>query len=291
MCSFLLTTLRLLNLTHVNYYLQVRGPDHTAHRAEAGFEFVHNLLSQTGGLSPQPLVSADGRTLALFNGEIYNFRELEQALRPAGPAYASDGAAVLDAYAHWGASFATHLDGEFAIAVVDLAKQLVVLAVDPFGVKPLFVADGDEGAAHFGASSYRSGLVRAGHARQRQLAANSAYVFRFDVDSTPSSGGRPTNFRLVRSRPVHTWELHQHKKSAGDWEAAFLAAVRKRTMDVKPGRLFLPLSSGCVYACGTAECATTVPHTSPLSPTTSATISLAEAVHKQCTARALVTRV
>lgn len=76
MCSFLLTTLRLLNLTHANFYLKQRGPDHTSHVSSGGFHFVHNLLSQTGNLSAQPLVTADGNVLVLFNGEVYNYREL-----------------------------------------------------------------------------------------------------------------------------------------------------------------------------------------------------------------------
>ena len=53
-----------------------RGPDATNRvTGERGFEYVHNLLSMTGaGLTLQPFVSADGKRVALFNGEIYNFK-------------------------------------------------------------------------------------------------------------------------------------------------------------------------------------------------------------------------
>jgi asparagine synthase (glutamine-hydrolysing) len=78
--------------------------------------------------------------------------------------------AILDAYARYGKQFCKVLDGEYAIALVDIPRRSLLLAVDPFGVKPLFVAeDGDA----FGASSYRSGLVRAGHRKVRQLPANT----------------------------------------------------------------------------------------------------------------------
>ena len=104
MCSFLLTTLHLLNLTHANFYLKQRGPDHTSHLRSGGFTFVHNLLSQTGNLSAQPLATTNGDVLALFNGEVYNYRGLQRTLRPYGPSYPSDGASIMDAYQAYGSS-------------------------------------------------------------------------------------------------------------------------------------------------------------------------------------------
>ena len=54
-----------------------------------GFSFVHNLLHMTGQFTPQPFVTAHNETVALFNGEIYNYRKLQRVLRPAGPPYAT----------------------------------------------------------------------------------------------------------------------------------------------------------------------------------------------------------
>ncbi|CAD7975668.1 unnamed protein product, partial [Amoebophrya sp. A25] len=84
MCSFLVTTLAaalLRNLTYVNFFQQMRGPDGTSilHAADGtnGYTFVHNLLSQTqtfldsGGATWQPF--QEGRIFAVFNGEIYNY--------------------------------------------------------------------------------------------------------------------------------------------------------------------------------------------------------------------------
>ena len=107
-----------------------------------------------GAFLPQPLLSSDNSTIALFNGEIYNFRALESILRPSGPPYQSDGECVLEAYRQWGEAFTRHFDGEFAIALFDLHKQVVVVSTDVFGIKPLFVAISE---GEFGVSSYSSG--------------------------------------------------------------------------------------------------------------------------------------
>ena len=170
-CSFLASTLELLqNLRYINFFLRFRGPDITGTRCASGFTFVHNLLHMTGSFTPQPFVAVDNTTIALFNGEIYNFRQLERQLRPDGPPYPSDGACILDAYARWGSRFGRHFEGEFAVAVFDLSKRRIIVATDPFGVKPVFVALPASGADHrdgFGVSSYRSGLVRSGHGESK----------------------------------------------------------------------------------------------------------------------------
>ena len=245
-CSFIASTLNLLqNLHHINFFLRFRGPDITGTRAADGFTFVHNLLHQTGAFTPQPYASADNKTFALFNGEIYNYRSLENVLRPhfglgqVQQPYRSDGECILEAYAKWGEDFSRHFEGEFAIAIFDLRKNRIVVSTDPFGVKPLFVGVSND---DFGVASYRSGLERAGHsaARIQQLDANEVQVYHFERDRSSS---RPIRFRLEQTRPIVSWEIRQHKLHTRDWEAAFEAAVAKRTAGILHG-LFLPLSSG-----------------------------------------------
>lgn len=218
MCSFLASTLALLlRLPFINFYLALRGPDYTGSRTIGGFDYVHNLLHMTGQFTPQPFVAADNLTVALFNGEIYNYRKLERVLRPHGPPYRSDGEAVLEAYARWGSRFGRHFEGEFAIALFDLRRRRIIAVTDPFGVKPLFVARSDEA---FGVSSYRSGLLRAGHdaGSISQLEANHAHVYSFDLAPVPATSGgraapsgRPTSFALLRKHVLARWELRQHK--------------------------------------------------------------------------------
>ena len=182
-CSFFASTFDTLlqRLDHINYYLKLRGPDYTGTREQDGFTFVHNLLHMTGSFTPQPFVAASNTTIALFNGEIYNFRKLERVLRPDGPPYPSDGACILDAYARWGTRFGRHFEGEFAVAVFDLSKRRIIVATDPFGVKPVFVALPARETDHrdgFGVSSYRSGLVRSGHGESNAGISNAVLTRR-----------------------------------------------------------------------------------------------------------------
>ena len=91
----------------------------------------------------QPMV--DGPVTLVFNGEIYNFRELRQGLRERGHSFTSTGdtEVVLHAFQEWGRGFAERLDGMFAIALWDGAANELHLVRDRIGKKPLFFAHRD----------------------------------------------------------------------------------------------------------------------------------------------------
>lgn len=96
-------------------------------------------------LSPsgrQPMTTADGRHTITFNGEIYNYREVQRELEGAGAAMhtGSDTEVVLQAYARWGADSLRRLRGMFAFAIWDARERRVFLARDRLGVKPLYFA-------------------------------------------------------------------------------------------------------------------------------------------------------
>jgi asparagine synthase (glutamine-hydrolysing) len=76
----------------------------------------------------------------VFNGEIYNFRELRRELEKAGYEFSTDcdTEAALYAYSHWGAEFVNYLEGMFALALWDAAKRELLLSRDRVGKKPLF---------------------------------------------------------------------------------------------------------------------------------------------------------
>jgi asparagine synthase (glutamine-hydrolysing) len=100
-------------------------------------------------LSPaghQPMASADGRLRIVFNGEIYNFRELRRELEARGQRFrsSSDTEVVLLGYREWGLGVLERLRGMFAFALWDAAERALLLARDPLGIKPLYYAD--EGA-------------------------------------------------------------------------------------------------------------------------------------------------
>ncbi|MCS7297375.1 MAG: asparagine synthase (glutamine-hydrolyzing) [Bacteroidia bacterium] len=85
-----------------------------------------------------------GPTWIVYNGEIYNFRELIQEGR-FRPSTRSDTEVLLWAYQRWGEAFLQKLEGMFAFALYDEERQMLILARDPFGIKPLWVAVQPEG--------------------------------------------------------------------------------------------------------------------------------------------------
>jgi asparagine synthase (glutamine-hydrolysing) len=88
----------------------------------------------------QPWISADGRWLLCYNGEIYNYRALRADLRALGCSFRtkSDTEVIMEAFAQWGESAVRRLRGEFAFAITERSTGHTYLARDPFGVKPLY---------------------------------------------------------------------------------------------------------------------------------------------------------
>jgi asparagine synthase (glutamine-hydrolysing) len=96
-------------------------------------------LSERGD---QPMVSADGKILMVYNGEVYNYRHLRRELEGRGHRFRSTGdtEVVLRAYEEWGDDAVARLDGMFALAVWDGRRGRLMLARDRTGKKPLFYA-------------------------------------------------------------------------------------------------------------------------------------------------------
>ena len=171
-CSFLVANYNISrehstsHLTFANEVQQRRGPDATNIAFVEGWSFLHNLLSMTGAFTLQPFVSQDpsGTIVALFNGEVYNYRELAVELTGHPDTFASDGLIILPAYRKWGTRFVSRLHGEFSLVLLDIGAQHVVLSADVFGTKPLWWAmwRTERGEWRFLAASYESVLSRLG---------------------------------------------------------------------------------------------------------------------------------
>lgn len=97
----------------------------------------------------QPMNTVDGRFVVVFNGEIYNYRELRHELQALGHQFqtASDTEVLLQAWQRWGEDCLTRLTGMFAFALLDLATDTLTCVRDPFGIKPFFYAIDDVGLA------------------------------------------------------------------------------------------------------------------------------------------------
>ncbi|WP_308291443.1 asparagine synthase (glutamine-hydrolyzing) [Mumia sp. zg.B21] len=108
---------------------------------------AHRRLSiiDLSSSADQPMVK-HGLVL-VFNGEIYNYRELRAQLSARGAEFAtdSDTEVLLEAWREWGTGALARLRGMFALAVLDQADESLTLARDPFGIKPLFVLPRGEG--------------------------------------------------------------------------------------------------------------------------------------------------
>ena len=121
-----------------------RGPDDEAFfvddDAVLGFRRL-SIIDVSGGR--QPLSNEDGSIRVVFNGEIYNHRDLREDLQRRGHVLntGSDGEVISHLYEEFGDDLVDHLNGIFALAVWDRRRRHLVLARDPHGVKPLYYAE------------------------------------------------------------------------------------------------------------------------------------------------------
>jgi asparagine synthase (glutamine-hydrolysing) len=119
-----------------------RGPDGEgfwrSHKATVGLAHRRLAIIDLSKAASQPMSGPDG-TVLVFNGEIYNYRELRHALRDTWDFQSdSDTECILAAYARYGDQFVDHLRGMFALALWDARRERLVCARDRFGIKPFY---------------------------------------------------------------------------------------------------------------------------------------------------------
>ena len=111
----------------------------------------HRRLSiiDTTSAGHQPMVSADGRLVVIFNGEIYNYRDLRTELAARGQSFrsGSDTEVLLAAWSEWGPAALERLNGMFAFALWDTRERTLFLVRDRVGIKPLYYAACDKSGA------------------------------------------------------------------------------------------------------------------------------------------------
>ena len=109
-----------------------------------------SIIDLTGG--HQPMSGCDGAVTIVFNGEIYNYRELQRGLEPHGHQFKthSDTETIVHAYEEYGAACVEHLRGMFAFAIWDARKRELFLARDRAGKKPLYYTITPGGTLIFG---------------------------------------------------------------------------------------------------------------------------------------------
>jgi asparagine synthase (glutamine-hydrolysing) len=235
--------------------MERRGPDGTGVHAAGPVALGHRRLkiidlSERGA---QPMVDSALGLAVVFNGCIYNYRELRAELEGAGYAFfsTSDTETVLKAYAHWGAACVEHFKGMFAFAVSERDSGRLVLARDRLGIKPLYLAEG-RGFLRF-ASSLPALLEGGGVDTSIDPVALHHYMTFHSVVPAPRTilaGVRklpPATVRVIEADGSSTervyWRpVHERTLELPDWKEAVLeglrAAVRRRMVaDVPVGVL------------------------------------------------------
>lgn len=219
-----------------------RGPDGHGVWTAPGVGLGHRRLSiiDLAG-SPQPMVSGDGRAVLVFNGEIYNFRELRRELQGHGAQFRTDGDSevILAAWQRWGPDCLPRLHGMFAFAIYDLDTQDLFLARDRLGVKPLFHVALSDGSVIFG-SELKALAAHPLLRREADPLAVEDYLAWGYVPDTRSilkgvnklPAGHYLHLRRGKAmpEPVQWWDIsfaERRKAKAADLEAELLHLMRQ----------------------------------------------------------------
>lgn len=198
-----------------------RGPDGEGIWTLGGVSFGHRRLAiiDLSEAGHQPMHTKDGRLSVTYNGEIYNYLELRTALEKKGAQFRSqsDTEVILEAYRVWGAKCVKKFRGMFAFALFDHEKNVVMMARDPMGKKPLFYRTLKDGTLAF-ASEIKALLplepapIDDGAIR---LFLGLQYVpapltgFKGIVSLSPASIAMVKDGKITLST-YHTWELPEH---------------------------------------------------------------------------------
>ncbi|MBI9067551.1 MAG: asparagine synthase (glutamine-hydrolyzing) [Salinivirgaceae bacterium] len=119
--------------------LSHRGPDAAGTYFHENLALGHRRLSiiDLSDMANQPMTSHSSNTVIVFNGEIYNYREIAKELN-FNAKTTSDTEVILEAFEKWGPDFVNRLNGMFAIAIYKISENKLYLFRDRIGIKPLF---------------------------------------------------------------------------------------------------------------------------------------------------------
>lgn len=188
--------------------LHHRGPDDAGRHGGGSVAFGFRRLSILD-LSPaghQPFQSPDGQVTLVFNGEIYNYRELRESLTARGHRFRSTGdtEVLLTAYLEWGTGCFERLNGMWALLIHDARTGTVIGSRDRFGVKPLFHVA--EGGYHYFASEIKALHLAVPASREVDQQRLARLLAAGNLESFPDDGA--TFFRRVRQvEPGSFFEL------------------------------------------------------------------------------------
>jgi len=190
----------------LNQYQHHRGPDHAALVSLGAFTLGNTRLAiqDPTPAGNQPFRSNDGRFVCVFNGEIYNYRELVCEYRLDLP-NKCDGAVIPELWARLGAGCLRRFRGMYAIAMVDTVAATLTLCRDPFGIKPLYTRRLSDGALVFGSEVRPLASINSLPAVSREAIARYLHLGALPSDASPFEGitAVPPNTTLTLDEEGH----------------------------------------------------------------------------------------
>src|SRR6266404_503577 len=213
--------------------LNHRGPDDRGHfiSKDGGTGLISTRLAiqDLSAAGHQPMATADGRYTIVFNGEIYNFKELRAELEAEGEKFSSgsDTEVILRMYARYGPDCVREFDGMFGIAIWDELERECFIARGALGIKPLYYFE-NGGALAFG-SEVRA-LLRSGLMPKRLSAAAVRGYLLFGAVPEPLTlidgvfalpAGHYMIWRDGKTRVTRFWDLQFGDQQMAETDAAY----------------------------------------------------------------------
>lgn len=207
-------------VARMNQVLAHRGPDGQGlfERPKEGIALGHQRLAiiDLSDAAAQPMYSADGRYVIVYNGELYNYRELRLELEAKGYGFRShsDTEVVLAALILEGQAALARFNGMFAFALWDNQKRELLIARDQLGIKPLYFVEPVSGQLVF-ASEIKAILLHPAVAREPDFVALQHYL------TYGEAAGTRTPLRQVKrlmQGQCLTWSAERGTKIANYWQ-------------------------------------------------------------------------
>ncbi|MBI1911397.1 MAG: asparagine synthase (glutamine-hydrolyzing) [Deltaproteobacteria bacterium] len=218
--------------------LEHRGPNDRGFFLSNNIGLGHRRLSiiDLSPLGHQPMFNEDKTIALIFNGEIYNYKDLQTELRGKGHTFSSqtDTEVIVHAYEEYGLDFVNRFNGMFAIAIWDSRKQELIITRDRMGIKPLYYYINDEFITF--ASEIKSILVDRDVPREVDTQALSNFLTLHYVpgprtmfkDIRKLQPGNTMVIRKGESTIQRYWELKKNSAALKDIEKADENAVADR---------------------------------------------------------------
>lgn len=203
-----------------------RGPDsggiHSDDKVTLGFRRLS--IIDLSDVANQPLYSADGNIVLVFNGEIFNFQELRADLIEKGHNFKthSDSEVIIYGYVEYGVEFVKKLRGMFAFCIWDKKNDLQFIARDGFGIKPLYYTENTTDGTFIFGSEIKSFLPHPSFIKELNKNALRPYLtFQYSsMDETFFKGVyklQPAHYMLIQNgqkQIVQYWDKKFHAKEA-----------------------------------------------------------------------------